>query len=185
MGIEIERKFLVQGDSWKKMADAGRPCQQGYLSSEKNRTVRVRVIGRQAFLTIKGATSGITRAEFEYEIPVSDAEALLALCDTVIQKVRHLIPHAGRVWELDVFSGANAGLIVAEIELESEGQPFELPEWVGAEVSGDPRYYNAALARHPLSEGHSPRWRSKDPIGIQGGDNGAGTGETINKRREG
>ena len=152
MDIEIERKFLVKGDGWKAAADAGLACRQGYLAAEPEKTVRVRIIGEQAFLTIKGATSGISRSEFEYGIPVDDAEALLALCGgAVVEKTRYFIEHAGMVWELDVFSAANEGLVMAEIELEAEDQSFELPDWAGQEVSGDSRYYNAYLARHPFT----------------------------------
>ncbi len=154
MGIEIERKFLVEGDEWKAAAGAGLDCRQGYLAADSEKTVRVRILGEQAFLTIKGATSGITRSEFEYEIPVADASAMLELCqDAVVEKTRYLIEHAGMVWELDVFSGTNAGLVMAEIELESEDQEFDLPDWAGKEVSGDPRYYNACLARYPFATG--------------------------------
>ncbi len=151
MGIEIERKFLVEGDGWKSAAEEGLACRQGYLDSGQGATVRVRIIGREAFLTIKGATTGITRSEFEYEIPVSDAAELLKLCgDAIVEKRRHFIKHSGMIWELDVFSGANTGLIMAEIELDSERQPFVLPEWVGEDVSSDPRYRNVYLARHPF-----------------------------------
>jgi adenylate cyclase len=152
MGIEIERKFLVEGESWKGVASEGLECRQGYLVSTKEKTVRVRRIGSQAFLTIKGASSGITRSEFEYEIPVQDAEAILKLCDHVVEKIRYLIEHDGMTWELDVFAGANAGLVMAEIELEAEDQLFVLPAWAGKEVSCDPRYYNAALSKHPFSQ---------------------------------
>ncbi len=153
MNIEIERKFLVKGDGWKVAAGDGVLCKQGYLDSGKGVTVRVRIMGEQAFLTIKGATTGITRAEFEYEIPVSDATELLGLCgDAIVEKRRHFITHAGNLWELDVFSGANAGLIMAEIELEIEEQSFDLPDWIGHEVSADPRYRNGHLARHPFSK---------------------------------
>lgn len=154
MGIEIERKFLVKDDSWKTDADTGRVCRQGYLLSDQGMTVRVRVIGAQGFLTIKGPTIGITRKEFEYEIPAVDAEALLALCGNLVEKVRYLVPHAGLVWELDVFAGGNEGLVMAEIELESEGRKFELPAWAGEEVSGDHRYYNAYLSAHPFTGWH-------------------------------
>ncbi len=151
MGIEIERKFLVEGDGWKSAAEEGLACRQGYLDSGQGATVRVRIIGREAFLTIKGATTGITRSEFEYEIPVPDAAELLELCgDAIVEKRRHFIKHSGMIWELDVFSGSNTGLIMAEIELESERQPFVLPEWVGEDVSSDPRYRNVYLARHPF-----------------------------------
>lgn len=153
MGVEIERKFLVKGEAWKMTAGEGVACRQGYLNSGKGTTVRVRIMGEQAFLTIKGATTGITRSEFEYEIPVPDAESMLGLCgNAIVEKKRHFIWHGSMLWELDVFSGANAGLVMAEIELESEDQPFELPEWTGIEVSADPRYRNGHLARHPFHE---------------------------------
>jgi len=153
MGIEIERKFLVDGDDWKAVAGTGLDCKQGYLSAEQaGNTIRVRIMGEQAYLTIKGATSGITRSEFEYEIPVPDAAKILELYGgVVVEKVRYLIEHGGMVWELDVFSGANEGLVMAEIELESEEQEFDLPDWAGKEVSVDPRYYNACLARQPFT----------------------------------
>ncbi len=151
MGVEIERKFLVENDSWKKGAGAGVACKQGYLISDEQKTVRVRVIGKEAYLTIKGATTGISRAEFEYSIPVADAEAMLALCGNVVEKTRYFIEHAGMTWELDLFAGANAGLVMAEVELESEDQPFDLPRWTGEEVSGDVRYYNAYLSRQPFT----------------------------------
>jgi len=154
MGIEIERKFLVEGDGWQADAGEGLACRQGYLDSGQGATVRVRIIGKEAFLTIKGATTGITRSEFEYEIPVPDAAELLELCgDTIVEKRRYFIKHSGMIWELDVFSGSNTGLVMAEIELESERQPFVLPEWVGEDVSSDPRYRNGHLARHPFGNG--------------------------------
>lgn len=153
MGIEIERKFLVEGDAWRSIDGTGVSCRQGYLDSGRGTTVRVRIMGTHAYLTIKGATSGITRSEFEYEIPVPDAESMLELCrDSIVEKKRYFIDHGGMTWELDVFSGANAGLIMAEIELESESQSFALPSWVGAEVSADPRYRNGQLARQPFTE---------------------------------
>lgn len=152
MGIEIERKFLVKDLSWRTAADEGVACRQGYLLASKGATVRVRIIGDRAFLTIKGATTGITRSEFEYEIPVPDAEELLALCGgATVEKIRYSIEHGGMVWVLDVFRGENEGLVVAEIELDSEHQLFELPPWVGREVSDDPRYFNFRLASHPFS----------------------------------
>ncbi|MGV8869179.1 MAG: CYTH domain-containing protein [Janthinobacterium svalbardensis] len=153
MGVEIERKFLLQGDAWRGLGQAVL-LRQGYLSSARERVVRVRIEGEQAMLTIKGANVGATRGEWEYPIPLADAAELLdGLCEQpLIEKVRHRIGHAGMVWEVDEFLGANAGLIVAEIELASEDQPFEKPEWIGAEVSGDARYYNANLIRHPFSQ---------------------------------
>ena len=153
MGVEIERKFLLQGDAWRGLGQAVL-LRQGYLSSARERVVRVRIEGEQAMLTIKGANVGATRGEWEYPIPLADAVELLeGLCEQpLIEKVRHRIEHAGMVWEVDEFLGANAGLVVAEIELASEDQPFEKPKWIGAEVSGDARYYNANLIRHPFSQ---------------------------------
>jgi CYTH domain-containing protein len=153
MGVEIERKFLLQGDAWRGLGQAVL-LRQGYLSSARERVVRVRIEGEQAMLTIKGANVGATRGEWEYPIPLADAAELLdGLCEQpLIEKYRHRIEHAGMVWEVDEFLGANEGLLVAEIELASEDQPFEKPEWIGAEVSGDARYYNANLIRHPFSQ---------------------------------
>jgi adenylate cyclase len=151
MGIEIERKFLVEGDAWKREAQEGLLCRQGYLVADGVKTARVRIIGSRAFLTIKGKTSGISRSEFEYPIPVLDAESILELCDQWVIKTRYLIQHEGMTWELDVFSDANEGLVMAEIELTKEDQLFALPSWVGKEVSSDPRYYNACLSNHPFS----------------------------------
>lgn len=150
MGVEIERKFLVKDDSWKPMAGPGLVCRQGYLLADEDRTVRLRILGEKAFLTLKGATSGISRTEFEYEIPVSDAEAMLVLCGSLVEKTRYLVDYQGMTWELDVFEGDNAGLIMAEIELDAEGQKFSIPNWAGKEVSGDPRYYNACLSKNPF-----------------------------------
>nr|WP_315430663.1 CYTH domain-containing protein [uncultured Albidiferax sp.] len=150
MGIEIERKFLVTGPDWRQ--GVGTFFSQGYLNRDKQRTVRVRIAGAQGFLTIKGANQGATRAEFEYEIPLSDAEQLLALCDgPIIQKVRRVLVHAGFTWEVDEFEGLNAGLVVAEIELTSEDEVFERPLWLGREVTDDARYFNSNLATTPFS----------------------------------
>ena len=150
MGIEIERKFLVVGDDWR--AAPARPYAQGYLNRDKRRTVRVRIVEDQAWLTIKGANAGATRAEFEYPIPVADAEQLLALCDgPLVRKTRRIVVHAGATWEVDEFEGDNAGLVVAEIELASEDEPFEAPPWLGAEVTHDARYFNSNLATAPFS----------------------------------
>lgn len=152
MGIEIERKFLVHGDGWRQPSERQTRFSQGYLSRDPVRTVRVRIAGERAFLTIKGATTGATRAEFEYEVPLADAQALLAMCDgPVVEKIRHLCPYEGMTWEVDEFLGANAGLVVAEIELESEGQVFGKPAWLGVEVTGDARYVNANLAVRPFT----------------------------------
>ncbi|MDC8785968.1 CYTH domain-containing protein [Roseateles koreensis] len=150
MGFEIERKFLVTADAWKQAA--GRRFSQGYLSRDPARTVRVRVVGEQAWLTIKGRNAGASRAEYEYEIPVADGREMLALCDgPLIDKIRHVIHFAGMDWEVDEFLGANAGLIVAEIELASADQAFEAPPWLGAEVTEDTRYFNSQLATHPYA----------------------------------
>lgn len=149
MATEIERKFLVTGNAWRQ-DDAISYC-QGYLNRDKGRTVRVRVAGDHGYLTIKGETSGTSRAEYEYEIPLADAEELLKMCDgPLVQKIRHLVVHNGFIWEVDEFLGDNAGLVVAEIELESEDQPFDRPEWVGDEVTDDSRYYNSNLAVTPF-----------------------------------
>jgi CYTH domain-containing protein len=149
MAIEIERKFLVLHDGWRKDAGPGRRICQGYVSRSAGNTVRVRLIGDQAFLTVKGARAGISRPEFEYEIPVVDAEEMLAefSLHPPIDKVRYDVPHAGMVWEVDVFEGAHTGLILAEIELDREDQPVALPPWAGPEVTHDVRYRSAALAR--------------------------------------
>jgi len=152
MGTEIERKFLVKGDSWRQGA-TGTVYRQGYLSTVKERTVRERTVGDVGWLTIKGLTRGATRTEFEYAVPLADATQMLnELCEQpLIEKTRYRIPHAGLVWEVDEFAGVNEGLIVAEVELSSEDQQVELPAWVDAEVSGDPRYFNANLVAHPYS----------------------------------
>ena len=147
MGIEIERKFLVVGDAWK--TNNAVRYSQGYLNSHHARTVRVRIGGHKAFLTVKGPSQGATRAEFEYPIALDDAEQIMELCETVVEKYRHLVHHAGMVWEVDEFQGNNLGLVVAEIELKSEDQQFELPDWVGREVTDDPRYFNSRLAQTP------------------------------------
>ena len=150
MGTEIERKFLVTENSWRSLA-AGVKYRQGYLNSAKERTVRVRTIDDKGFLTIKGITTGASRAEYEYEIPVGDADALLDdLCEKpLIEKNRYKINFEGFVWEVDEFFGENQGLIVAEVELESEDQAFEKPGWIGEEVTGDPKYFNSNLINNP------------------------------------
>ena len=152
MPSEVERKFLVANDSWRDGSPVGVRIAQGYLSLDPDRTVRVRLAGDEAWLTIKGRTSGITRSEFEYAIPFEEALELLSLClSTVIDKTRHRIHHAGYLWEIDVFHGANQGLVLAEVELPDETTTPPIPEWAGQEVSDDPRYYNANLASHPFS----------------------------------
>jgi CYTH domain-containing protein len=151
MAKEIERKYLLRSDEWRKLAE-GTHYRQGYLSTVKERTVRVRTIGEKAFLTIKGVSRGITRLEFEYEIPTEDANEMLdELCERpIIEKHRSKIAYAGLVWEVDEFHGANEGLVVAEVELTSADEAFDLPPWVGEEVSGDPRYFNANLVANPF-----------------------------------
>ncbi|MBX3742852.1 MAG: CYTH domain-containing protein [Akkermansiaceae bacterium] len=152
MAVEIERKYLVADDSWRAENPEGIRMAQGYLSRETGRTVRVRVAGDKAWLTIKGAAEGISRAEFEYEIPAEEGSQLLALCEpSVIDKTRFLVPHGSHVWEVDVFHGENDGLVVAEVELADESEQPELPAWVGSEVSDDRRYANSSLSRTPFS----------------------------------
>ncbi|GAA0214260.1 CYTH domain-containing protein [Selenomonas dianae] len=148
MGVEIERKFKVKNSF--RPTGVGTPMAQGYLSRDPKRTVRIRMAGIQGFLTIKGETHGASRCEYEYEIPPDEAQELLALCDAPpLEKTRYVENVAGFRWEVDVFHGANEGLVVAEIELTDEAQEFPLPAWAGAEVTGVRRYYNAALIAHP------------------------------------
>ena len=151
MGLEIERKFLVKNRNWRTEADQGTVIRQGYLNSDKERTVRVRVYGEQGFLTIKGKSNQLTRQEFEYEVPLEEAQQMLRLCEKpLIEKTRFLLKHEAHTWEIDVFEGENEGLIVAEVELESESDSVTLLDWVGAEVSDDQRYFNSSLIRHPF-----------------------------------
>ncbi len=154
MATEIERTFLLRNDSWRAQADAGTPYRQGYLCSDPQRCVRVRVSGERAWLNIKKATSALRRLEYDYPIPFADAIELLdELCpDQRIDKTRYHVDHAGHRWEIDVFEGANAGLVVAEIELDDEQEAFARPAWLGEEVSDDPRYYNMNLARTPYTQ---------------------------------
>jgi CYTH domain-containing protein len=153
MGKEIERKYLVKNEDWKKLAE-GVYYKQGYLSTVKERTVRVRTIGEKGFLTIKGVTVGVTRSEFEYAIPADEANQMLDnLCEKpIIEKLRAKIAYKGLTWEIDEFHGENEGLVVAEVEIQDENQQIELPEWVGEEVSGDPRYFNSNLIKHPYTK---------------------------------
>jgi CYTH domain-containing protein len=151
--IEIERKFLVQSDAFKPLATTKHQIAQGYLNSHPERTVRVRIMGEIGFLTIKGKgnESGTTRLEWETEISLMDARPLLAICESgVIDKIRHEIPVGNHVFEVDEFFGENEGLVIAEIELSSENEPFEKPAWLGKEVTGDYRYYNAYLSKNPF-----------------------------------
>ncbi len=150
MPLEIERKFLVIKE--KMAIDVrGEYLCQGYLNDEPNRTVRIRIAGECAFLTIKGPSKGISRSEFEYPVPVSEAREMLKMTiSPPIEKTRYKIRHEGLLWELDIFHGSNEGLLLAEIELQSEDQEIKLPPWAGKEVSGDPRYYNSYLAKFPF-----------------------------------
>lgn len=150
MSREIERKFLVTGAGWKPPAPGVR-FRQGYLSTDKARTVRVRLEGDRGVLTVKGLTRGVTRLEFEYVIPAADAVRMLdELCERpLIEKTRYRIPVGRHTWEVDEFHGDNDGLIVAEIELATADEPFDRPSWIGREVSDDPRYFNANLVAHP------------------------------------
>jgi adenylate cyclase len=152
MGVEIERKFLVDYDKWDKVEkQAGTDYRQGYLLAESGRTVRVRISGKDAFINLKSKSTNVSRSEFEYEIPLEDGKAILdAFTSIGTEKTRYEISYAGNTWEVDVFKGRNEGLIVAEIELNSEDEKFEKPDWVTIEVTEDGRYTNAALARHPF-----------------------------------
>ncbi|HEY9799110.1 MAG TPA: CYTH domain-containing protein [Leptolyngbyaceae cyanobacterium] len=152
MAKEIERKFLVNRDSWRQLGE-GSLYRQGYIPSQ-GATVRVRIAGNQGYLTIKGPTVNFSRSEFEYPIPLADAEEMLdTLCDRpLIEKTRYKIEWAGLVWEVDEFAGANQGLILAEVELTDEAQQVEIPDWIGTEVTGDNRYFNSYLVKHPFSE---------------------------------
>jgi adenylate cyclase len=152
VGKEIERKFLVRGNAWKTLG-LGLPMRQGYLSTDPDRVVRVRIEGDAATLTIKGRSIGVTRGEWEYPIPLADAEEMLAqLClRPLVEKIRYRIRQHQMLWEVDEFLGENTGLVVAEIELTSEDQAFIKPEWVGDEVTDNARYFNSSLLRHPYS----------------------------------
>ncbi|MBS1198792.1 MAG: hypothetical protein H6R18_2577 [Proteobacteria bacterium] len=150
MAIEIERKFLVTGTAWKSSHSI--LLSQGYLNRAKERTVRIRIACDQAFLTVKGVTTGASRQEFEYEIPLADAQKMLLLCERpIIEKRRYMLEYEGHIWEIDEFLGVNEGLVVAEVELESEDQPFKRPVWLGLEVTNDPRYFNSNLANNPYT----------------------------------
>jgi adenylate cyclase len=152
MAKEIERKFLVKGDGWRDLG-SGKPYRQGYLSTVKERTVRIRTAGDKGFVTIKGINVGATRPEYEYEIPLGDANEMLErLCEQpLIEKTRYRIPLDSLTWEVDEFHGVNHGLITAEVELKDEQQAVSLPGWIGTELTGDPRYYNSSLVAHPFT----------------------------------
>ncbi|CAN2535265.1 Inorganic+triphosphatase [Methylocapsa aurea] len=157
MGVEIERKFLVTREQWRPRND-GVAYRQGYLSRVEDRVVRVRIAGGAAFLTIKGRAANVTRSEFEYPIPVEDAQLMLdRLCERpLIEKTRYEEVFGGHIWTVDVFQGENDGLIIAEIELGSEEEPFDRPGWLGREVSGDPRYFNSELSKRPFGYWDAP-----------------------------
>ena len=150
MPLEIERKYLLSNDDWRKLVQKKMAIQQGYLNTDKERTVRVRIKKDKGILTIKGKTTGFARLEYEYEIPLKDAQELLKLCQNLIEKTRFEVLYEGKLWEIDEFYGSNEGLILAEIELESEDEAFVLPDWIDKEVSHDARYYNSSLSKKPF-----------------------------------
>ena len=156
MGTEIEKKFLLRNDNWRQSAHKQVRYRQGYLRTGRDSacSVRVRIDGDNARLNIKSATLGTTRTEFEFPIPIEDGNAILdQLCATpFVEKTRYYVKHEGHLWEIDVFEGDNAGLVVAEIELTRDDEPFARPEWLGEEVSHDPRYYNVSLVTHPYKD---------------------------------
>lgn len=160
MATEIERKFLVKGDQWRRRSQpeaslaTGTLYRQGYLSTKKECSVRVRLVDNQGYLTIKGLTQGCSRTEYEYPIPAEDAQEMLDnLCQApLIEKTRYKIEYAGLIWEVDEFAGENQGLIIAEVELTEENQSIELPNWIDKEVSDDARYFNANLVQYPYNQ---------------------------------
>ncbi len=155
MALEVERKFLVTGDQWRRAE--GVVLRQGYLCTRPESTVRVRVEGGKATLAVKGINRGAARTEFEYEIPPEDAGELLRLCEQpLVEKVRRRVEHDGLVWEVDEFLGDNRGLVVAEVELDREDRPLTKPSWVGEEVTHDPRFYNANLVANPFAKWQNP-----------------------------
>ena len=151
MATEIERKFLILNDNWRKEADDGVHMIQGYMGSNEKSSIRIRVNGERANLNIKSKTIGIQRSEYDYDIPLDEAKEMLdALCDTpLIEKTRYHVMHDGHKWEIDVFAGDNEGLVVAELELSSPDEEFSMPDWAGKDVSEDPRYYNICLVTNP------------------------------------
>jgi len=153
MPKEIERKFLLKNDNWISEITSQEIIKQGYLSTKKERTVRVRIFGKKGFLTIKGETVGMTRLEFEYEIPVQEANELLQLCEKpLIEKERFIVLREELKWEIDIFKGENEGLKLAEVELEEESQAVDIPDWVGEEVTFDRRYFNSSLVKLPFKQ---------------------------------
>ncbi|MFW6020667.1 MAG: CYTH domain-containing protein [Guyparkeria sp.] len=154
MAKEIERKFLLASDAWRQQIERSERMVQGYLNDQGPVSVRARIAGSRAWLNIKSRTLGISRDEFEYEIPLTDAERMLDHLTTgpVIDKTRHFVTYGEHLWEIDEFHGENDGLVVAEVELESVDQPFHRPDWLGDEVSDDARYYNVSLVKNPFSQ---------------------------------
>ena len=154
MGKEIERKYLVKQDKWQQIAKpAGQLYRQGYLLTDPNKTIRVRLTSTKGFLTIKGVSVGATRLEYEYEIPMNEARELLDnFSISELSKTRYKIKFENKIWEVDEFLGANAGLIIAEIELNSEDESFDIPSWVDKEVTGDEKYYNSNLTIFPYKD---------------------------------
>lgn len=154
MALEIEHKYLVKKDIWKNVnPEQSISIQQAYLSTNPNKTIRVRTKGNHAYLTIKGKTNGASRPEYEFEIPIKDAQELIRdFCNNLIEKTRHIVTYQTKVWEVDEFEGLNQGLIVAEIELSNENESYALPEWVDKEVTNDNRYSNSNLAEHPFTK---------------------------------
>lgn len=160
MGVEPERKFLVKDNSWMAAVEEKYPIAQAFLSKDAERIVRIRLMGDEAFLTVKGkAPAGtIETPEFEYEIPVNDAQDLMKLClPGDITKTRHIVTFEGNKWEIDIFHGANSGLVMAEIEFKGEGRTFTPPPWLGEEVTQDRRYANSALSEKPYSTWEKPQ----------------------------
>lgn len=153
MGVEIERKFLVDHEKWNQVEKPeGMIIRQGYMHKEPSKTIRIRVRDKESYITIKGKSHGISRSEYEYKIPLNDGNEMLAsFCDAIIDKVRYCITYAGKFWEIDVFAGDNNGLIVAEIELDNEHEQFDVPDWIDVEVTEDKRYYNSNLSVNPYS----------------------------------
>ena len=152
MPVEIERRFLIENDKWHQYADEPLLLKQAYLSVEKERTVRVRIVGQRAWLTLKGYISELSRSEFEYEIPLADAEKMMeSMCPFKMEKWRYLVRWGGSLFEIDVFLGENAPLVVAEIELPDENADFDRPDWLGREITSDSMFTNAYLSKHPFS----------------------------------
>jgi len=149
--VEIERKFLVKNQDWKKLIVEKHSIQQGYLNTDKSCNVRVRIMNNLAFITIKGKRVNTARPEFEYEIPLNDAESILKLSkNSIIKKTRFTVNHKGQIWEIDQFEGDNQGLVIAEIELKQKDEAISLPNWIGTEISNDERFYNLSLSSNPF-----------------------------------